>query len=121
MKKKLQEVAAAEKRSASSSGLQRQSSYEHSSRHAGSSSFPGNGHVLGGSLGVSNSSTSTPVGGGLSSSGATSSSTIPGGVGHYASKVGSFSTLAGGEFEFYLNCLDPVPLFFTLLLTYCLN
>ena len=100
MKKKLQEVAAAEKRSASLSGLQRQSSYEHSSRPAGSSSFPGNGHVLGGSSGVSDamySSTSTPVGGGRSSSGTTSSSSILGGGGPRASGITSSSTSAGAR------------------------
>ena len=64
-------VAAAEKRSPSSTALQKQSSHEYSSRSTGSSSFPAVGRVLGGrdSSGVSNamhSSSSTPAGGGRS-------------------------------------------------------
>ena len=88
MKKKLQEVAAAEKRSASLSGLQRQSSYE-SSRPVGSSAFPGKGRVLGScnSSGVSNAmygSLSIPGGSG-SYSGATSPSMTSGRDDHHAS------------------------------------
>ena len=100
MKKKLQEVAATEKRSPSSStGLQRQSSYE-SSRPAGSS-FPGGGRVLGGHSSGGNamhSSSSTPVGAGRSSYGARSSSSVPGGGDHHASGVGSSATSAGGGY-----------------------
>ena len=96
MKKKLQEVAAAEKRSPSSSVLQGQLSSEYSSRPAGSPSFPGAGHVLGGrnSSGVSNAihnSSSTPAGGGHSFG----ASSISGGGTDYAS--GSSSTTVGGS------------------------
>ena len=99
LKKKLQEVAAAEKRSASLSGLQRQSSYE-SSRPAGSSAFPGNGRILGSrnSSGVSSAIHGSPSisGGSGSYSGATSPSTTSGRDGHHASGVGSSTTTAGG-------------------------
>ena len=99
LKKKLQEVAAAEKRSASLSGLQRQSSYE-SSRPVGSSAFPGSGHVLGSrnSSGVSNATHGSPSipGGSGSYSGATSPSTTSGQDDHHASGVGNSTATAGG-------------------------
>ena len=75
MKRKLQEVATAEKRSPSSSVLQRQPLHE-SSRPAGSSSFTGVGHVLGGySLGPNTSSLPKPVGADHHNFGASSFST----------------------------------------------
>ena len=92
MKKKLQEVAVAEKRSPSSSVLRRQLSSEYSSRPAGSSSFPGAGRVLGGSSSGSNamhSSSSTPAGGGRSFGGSS--------ISDHASGVSSSSTAIGGS------------------------
>lgn len=92
MKKKLQEVAAAEKRSASSSRLPRQSSYEHSSRPT----FPGNGHVLGGQSSGNNAmystSSRTPVGAGHSFG----ASSISGSGVHHVSGVSSSSRSFGG-------------------------
>ena len=112
MKKKLQEVAAAEKRSPSSSTvLQRQSSSEYQSSRpaAGASSLVtgiGRGYTLGGhSSGGSKttySSSSTP---GPSSSRATTctSSTIPGGGGRYTSGVNG--SAGGGNVLGMMGCV----------------
>ena len=106
MKKKLQEVAAAEKRSPSSSTtLQRQSSSEYSSRPGTSYLVTGvgRGYVLGGhSSGGSTttySSSSTP---GPSSSRDTSSSTIPGGSGHHTSEING--SAGGGHVLGMMGC-----------------
>ena len=87
MKKKLQEVAAAEKKRPLST---KQSSPEHSSRPVGSSSFTGTGYVLGGYSSGSNAmhgSTLTSAGGGHSFSGTTSSTIVANG--YRSSGVGS--------------------------------
>ena len=121
LKKKLQEVAAAEKRSPSSI-QQRQPSYEHFSRVASSSSSPtsiGGGHVLGGSSSRVGNSSSTSGGGGhilgdYASRGSSSSSTSVGGghvLGGQSSRVGSSSLTSGvgghilgtSEYEFKIN------------------
>ena len=100
MKKKLQEVAATEKRSALSSGLQRQSSYEHSSRPASSSSFVGvgHGHVLGGHSSGVNSSSFSPGGGSQHASRVNSSSVTPNGANHHVSGFNSSSAPVGGGY-----------------------
>ena len=112
MKKKLQEVAAADKRSPSSSVLQRQSSYEHSSRPAGSSSFKGVRRVLGGSAGVNTMySSSTPVGAGHPTSGVVGSSLIldgAGGGGQHTSRVSSSSSTPFGGAGHVLDMMECV-------------
>ena len=113
MKKKLQEVAAAEKRSTSLSGLQRQSSSEYSSRPAAGASClvtgVERGHVLGKhSSGVNSSSFSSGEGNQHASRVGSSSVTPNGAASKFSSSSAPAASVGGGYVFGMMQCVDGV-------------